>query len=410
MTQKMKNSVLRKYYDDVVVLLFVCATFFNQHLQPSLIFLMFVGLFVSKGSFHFNKAKLSWKNPGIWLLIYFVFHVIGTTYSVDQYEAWLDVSMKLAALVFPIYFLIIGDFEVKKFLDYFARIGAVSVLICVLVAFYKYSILGHNPLKEESEFSLFLHRSYQAVYWSIGALWAFYQMIEKRKVWLHLLMGLVLLLGTFLTFSKAGIIALLLSILIMLIIVIVKYKYYKLAFISVIVMMLSLFTINAITPKPLARFEAMISKLMDSEKAESDFNDSSNIRMLVWETSLEIISKNPLLGVGTGDIGDELNIANREKGYTKLAEDNLNSHNQFLNSGVALGIPAVISLIMVFILNFFYGSLQGENKWFVKLVIAVLFIFMMTESALETQAGIVLFSMLFSMFFFANDQKSTRTL
>ncbi len=58
------------------------------------------------------------------------------------------------------------------------------------------------------------------------------------------------------------------------------------------------------------------------------------------------------MGVGTGDINDEMVSSYEEQGLNELAAKNLNPHNEYLQIAVALGIlPHCFSSFRWFILS-----------------------------------------------------------
>ena len=71
------------------------------------------------------------------------------------------------------------------------------------------------------------------------------------------------------------------------------------AFITSFFILLSLAGINHVTKKPMARFKVMINSVFTSTP---DKSDSNNIRLTVWSSSVDLITENPILGVGTGDV------------------------------------------------------------------------------------------------------------
>ncbi len=333
------------------------------------------------------------------MVLLFLWHIVGVSYSENTDAAWLDVSMKLSFFIFPIFAAFLSRNVVKRLLDYFLFIGALSALICISTVLVQVFIYDYNPLKSESEFSLFMHRSYQATYWVIGFLWSVFRVLEIGKNrWLYLMLAGILALGCFLTFSKAGILILLLSSLAIFLLLIFRYKLYRVALISLLSGVLALFLVNSITAKPLARFQAMTTQLFNTSGPESNPQDSNNARIIMWRTSWEIIEKTPVLGVGTGDVMDELNQANLTNGYVVFAEDNMNSHNQFLNTGVALGLVGMLILVVLFATSIYATIIQCRSKWFVLLTISTMIIFLTTESGFERQAGVVLFSLLICLF------------
>jgi O-antigen ligase len=114
--------------------------------------------------------------------------------------------------------------------------------------------------------------------------------------------------------------------------------------------------------------------------------ESNAARILVWRSSMKVIQENFVFGVGTGDIKDKLKAQYLKDGYTGVAELNMNAHNQFLNTHVAIGIVGSLTLLLSFIFAYL-RSLKQEKT--LSIIVLILFSSLLTESFFETQAGII---------------------
>jgi O-antigen ligase len=120
-----------------------------------------------------------------------------------------------------------------------------------------------------------------------------------------------------------------------------------------------------------------------------NWNESNTVRIVVWNFSLGIIADHPM-GVGTGDVKDQLNAVYRKNGYTLFAENQLNTHNQFFQTGIALGIGGMIVLFLVILGPIFLTFRKPDPIIWV--FVTLIFITCLFESYLERQAGIIFFS------------------
>lgn len=118
--------------------------------------------------------------------------------------------------------------------------------------------------------------------------------------------------------------------------------------------------------------------------------ESSKVRLLIWQTSAEIIKDNFLFGVGTGDVKDVLMSKYKEKGLTGAYKENLNAHNQFLQTFIALGLPGILLLLASFVFPFIL-AIKTRNYIYLAFLIIV-FINFLTESMLETIAGVMFYA------------------
>ena len=120
------------------------------------------------------------------------------------------------------------------------------------------------------------------------------------------------------------------------------------------------------------------------------------MRIEFWKCALNVIKENLFFGVGTGDVKLEFD-RNYEKTASKLpTEWRLRSHNQFLTTTAAFGMLGFVFLISLFIVPLF--NFKDLNSLFVYFLIIV-FLSMLNEDTLETQAGVTFFSFFYFIFY-----------
>jgi O-antigen ligase len=126
--------------------------------------------------------------------------------------------------------------------------------------------------------------------------------------------------------------------------------------------------------------------------------ESNADRMAVWVTAIEIIKKNYVFGVGTGDVKDALMEGYKKNGLIPAYEHKFNAHNQYLQTFVTLGLAGFLALVAILLLPAL-RALKGRQD----LYLAFLLIFAMNilfESMLEIQAGVVFYAF-FNAFLFS---------
>lgn len=124
--------------------------------------------------------------------------------------------------------------------------------------------------------------------------------------------------------------------------------------------------------------------------------NSTSIRYNIWKISADLISEHPLIGVGTGDLKEELVKKYEAYNYQYGIRTRISPHNQFLHTAVILGFLGVSALILLLGSAFI---LAWRNKdWIYLLFILLVFLNCMTESILERQAGILFFAFVNSLF------------
>lgn len=124
------------------------------------------------------------------------------------------------------------------------------------------------------------------------------------------------------------------------------------------------------------------------------------IRYRNWATNFEVIKKSPIVGFGTGDGFDELQRARNPNWHEYIFE--YNSHNQYLETTVQLGILGFISLIMCTLGQLVFSI---KRKDFIYSAMILIFsISCITESLLARQKGVLFFAF-FSCFLFLTSDK-----
>ncbi len=115
-----------------------------------------------------------------------------------------------------------------------------------------------------------------------------------------------------------------------------------------------------------------------------------NSRLMSYELSTQLIKKHPWLGVGAGDIKDQMDSL-YAKVYPDVQQvDRLYPHNQFLVNAVGCGIPAM--LIFVFWYFMPLARLKRNRQSFFFFMVWFMGLFeLMIEPHLEGQLGIFVF-------------------
>lgn len=116
------------------------------------------------------------------------------------------------------------------------------------------------------------------------------------------------------------------------------------------------------------------------------------LRIMNWDCSMEVIAEAPIIGVGTGDVQDHLQACYTAKDYGPMLWNNAhyNSHNQYFQTWLGLGIGGVALLLVVFGVSLVWAVVRRDylHLAFISLII----IGCVTESMLCTQKGVVFFA------------------
>jgi O-antigen ligase len=138
----------------------------------------------------------------------------------------------------------------------------------------------------------------------------------------------------------------------------------------------------------------------DIGKTDQQWGNIS-LRLQEWDASLQIFRDNVLFGVGPGDFKAELVKRYESNGWTVMAKERFDSHNQFIQTLGSLGILGFAVLTIIFAVSFRTAVINRDLLFI--LFLASFIVFSLTESTLEVQKGIVFFTFFNSFFFFSKN-------
>lgn len=346
-----------------------------------------------------KKPNLTWKNPNLWLFLFYMLHIVGLIHTENKSFANLDLGMKSTLAIFPLlFFFYQPKVNWKLFVKIFIAGALFSILINFTISLNLY--LEDHQLSHfyDSRFTHLMHRGYWAVYLCIATFFilklGINTSLNNNKVILFLL-AFIIVAAVLLSLSKMGLILLGFLTLWSLVKVHQSFQNKWVLPICVVLFVCGTYSIYRFTPVVKHRIDAMITTMGKPISAyDMEKPGSTGARVLVWSSSIELIKENFWFGVGTGDIKDELIQRNFDNGYVYVAEKQLNSHNQFLNSHIALGVLAPLFLLMIFISNCVRRSTEDYFYLWRVGIVCMLFLAMLTESMLEVEAGIIPYAFL----------------
>jgi O-antigen ligase len=349
----------------------------------------------------FFKRLLNFRQQEFWFVLFFLVHILGMFWSENTVFGISDISMKLSFFILPTILLLAKiNITAKQIQQVFLFGLTFSLFLLYSMAIFK-SIYNEEDNRWEyfleSEFSGFMHRSYYATYLSIGAVISFVQFfnLSERKIYgsLFFLFSFSLLL----TMSKAGVIVYLFSMLILIFWLFLKKKMFVIGGITIIGLLSVILTMGYFNLGVSQRLYEMVKTENGVKTINNSSTESNNARIIMWSTSLKVIKENLPFGTGTGDIKDELIKKNISLNNMGVVKSKLNSHNQFLNSAVQLGILGIIAMCGIFITQLYKAiSLKSVDLFLMTFIFILSFL---VESFLETQAGIIPFTLMSLLFY-----------
>ncbi len=375
-----------KAFLSVAIILLATSVFFSQSIQDS-----FKNLKSQKGVLLFISSYLV--------------YLVGLLYTSNGSFGMREIEYKLALLLMPI---IVGATPKmsQQRLNYlllgFIVSNFIAALACLIINLIE-NQFSHIPTY--TELSVFVSPNYFILYLNFCLVFLMSKLEKvksKKSTILIILLSLFFICFNLLLVSKMGIIIM------AIILIYFGFKYLKRYSLllppALIIIGLIVGTILINTnPKVKSRFTNLKSAL-SSENIDKSTTESSKVRLLVWEQAINIIKEQPLIGVGTGDSKDSLLEKYEEAGISHALSSRYNAHNQYLEWLITLGILGFL-VLEGYLVYLFYFAIKNSNQlliWF----IVIFSLAFLTESVLETQAGLIFFS-LFSMLLYYHNQPQT---
>jgi O-antigen ligase len=338
-------------------------------------------------------------------LVFYLWQIATLLYSSDLKTGWSNVFGRLSLIIFSLIFFMPGE-KIRtngiQLLRIFSICTAVYVITCFGYALFrsiavKNGIWSFNPHPAEYEwinyffgtdFAYSIHPSYLSMYVLLSVFISFeswYDISLKKGFRIGwLILGVFMLSSIYFISSRAAIIAAIMMISLYALNKIIILKKSRLIWISLIAIL--------IFSLPLIRNNDRLNYVIQGFSNEENFDiRKQDERILVWESAIEIIKKNPVLGVGIGDVRNELVKEYVRMGEDKLSQERLNAHNQFLE--VLLEGGVISFLMFLFILGFMIFIAINEKNLLYGLFIIMMLVFFMFETALYRFAGNSFFSL-----------------
>jgi O-antigen ligase len=372
---------------------------------------LFPGLFIALLCVFFilsleRSYKSFFNDKRLWLvLLFFIFHVISLLYTQNMSEGLSSIEVKLSFLIFPI-ILVFGKPSSQNLLNvvrsYIGGCLAASLGL-LLFAFYRYSSGNDSSVFYYNTFAFYMHPSYLAMYLNFALFLVLHYLIESelsgpKEKMVAGFAFFIFSVTVFLCSSKMGLITLGIIIIYFFSSLLFRSKNLIRSLIILAVSIILLVAFLFYVPEPLSRF-GTLSQVWKGAQLDKTSSESSLVRHFVWQSSREIISENFFLGVGPGDVNDELINNYQKNGFTGALSKHLNAHNQYYQTWMGLGILGLLALLVQF---FLLIKSAVNQRYVLPGAFAVLVgLNFLAESMLQTEAGAVFCAFFLSLFLFS---------
>lgn len=365
------------------------------------------------------RKEINWRrvinNPLlISFLLLYLFDLIGIIYSSNKVAALSIAEKQFPLFVFPLVILTSNSFSrirVEKLLWVFVYSVTIACLCCIGYAFYRnnywdffsspnWFYFSYSDLTEP----IGIQPIYLAFYVEFAV---FIGLIQLHRKWSYMKLRirfLIILLIVSLYFiilllaGKMAILSATIGVAVTLFYFFYRAKRIWLGLVSVLLVILCSAILVSQLPVVKERFLSLFGIEKTSEWVYGDPNKnrpSTEVRLVKWDASLNLISKNWLIGVGPGDVQSELNKVYDQLDFQLGIQENFNSHNQFLQTWLSTGLFGLLAMSATLFLTFKRAIGDGDLLLFILCFIIVANC--LTESILERQYGIFFYSIFLSL-------------
>lgn len=410
-------------------LLFVCSLPFSILVNNISIMLLLLN-WLLEGSFKTKWLQFKKQALAHYFIILYIAYIMGLIYSANSHQGLFELEKKMALFLMP---LLIAT-SPKMVLKDLRLVFKAFIFSCTLATFFCFAYAIYRNYQEDYTLSYL----YNAIFYDIHVpngytylnYWYFtYELfssaVKMHPVYLSMyivfdsclivylwwnkpelskknrIMVLLLLVYNFLVILLLSSRTQLFSLILFGTSFLLYQSYINRKMLRSVLFMLAVyaagFAIILFNPVLKERF-------IDSNKFKTHFSDNKygagglSLRMYKWRYAVETIEKSPLVGTGTGDAQDQLQLTYKKHDFKIAYDERYNAHNQFLQTFLEIGIGGLLLLCVGFFVPL-YLAIKGR-KWLYVVFILVFLISCLTESMLEANKGIVFYAFFNSLFAF----------
>ncbi len=407
------NQTLQKLnytFSEILLLIIAFTLPFYQQVSIFAIIALVIAWIVQK---KYLSIDITFKNaPFIFILIgFFVLHLVGLLWSDDLQYGWKDIETKLSFLIFPLFLgtTFITEKVINKIKQTFIAGNIIACIYCLITAIINYVHTNDQTVFFYKFYSSLLHVTYFTIYLNLVLLflledaikhWNSFITLKKTRL---IAVMIFIVLNILLLSARTAIATSLITVLFYSIIQIRKYKKgIAILVISLIGVALLNFKITQLYNR-YKQVEDVImqnnpeAKPVEPATPETPAYNSTQSRIEFWKSAAAVIKRNWLIGVGTGDLKEELVKQYQANNFQYGVENRFSPHNQYLHTGVILGVVGITLLLCCLLLPLRLAILQ--RNWLYICFQVIIILNAITESILERQNGIIFYAF-FSVLFY----------
>ncbi|MBR9920070.1 MAG: O-antigen ligase family protein [Bacteroidetes bacterium] len=351
-----------------------------------------------QGYFYFSAFRLKRMYPLIGL---FLIYMLGISWSDFQAVGWREVETKLSLFIFPLLFFVgppnQGTTYFPMRMSYLLGCTA-AMAICLIAGLFSWFKTGEPDFGYKALGApLAFHPTYFALYLNFG-------IVLAADIWLkgkdtrygYRIFILVSLLFVVLLAARMQLLMLLFIGLLVYVVKAIRRGKILRSFLQAMAALLLLAALAWIIPTTRHRIQRTVQEFSTSDAS------SGNIRSELWQAAISAWKEAPIIGHGTGNAQAVLVQEYTAMGCSACLENDLNVHNQYLQTAVELGSLGLLYLIVVLLYPWALPRARRQSVFMLFLLLFALSV--STESMLATQRGAMFFGFFYA--FFMWDSKS----
>jgi hypothetical protein len=329
----------------------------------------------------------------------FFLYLIAYIFSEKDHDAFHTMFTKMSFLLFPV-FLIYESYlskeTEKKLILIFSFALCLGFLYEIGYSIYINYILTDdlNWYKIFNRMSLskgIMHPGYYSNYFMLAIVWQYFNPNRFRNFFI-LFFTIVLLL----LISRIVILFYLIFILYVTVSFVLKSKKPILTGVFMLVIFITACFGLYQTKTIKYRVDETIRGINNTQ-ANVGYSAATASRRIAYSVEIKLIMEKPVLGYGLGNANEILQSRLVESGYNKLSK-RMHTHSHYLNAWLQIGVLGFgwIVFLLGYLAVEFRKTKNHVGLWFTLLVALNL----MTDDMLEIQAGVVFFTLIWSLFYF----------
>lgn len=360
-----------------------------------------------------EKFRLMRERPLIILFgVFYLLFWIGMIWTSNTKEGLFDLEQKSFLFILPLVIgtsVTYGEREKYLTLKIFVATCLLSTIICLVNAFSRLSVTGDPKVFYYLELasSIHFHPPYFGMYIAFSILIIFSFLFRDGvgvQLSRYVMSGLAVYLFCFMILLSAR-----MATIFLVLVVVIGVIYYFVRVRKVLGGVLILMVIFSLSTLIISKSQYLKDRIVKPLTSDISITGGGgetglSIRLVKWKCSLEGFFETSMLGVGTGDGLDYLfKCYEKENFWGMHSQYQYNSHNQYLQTALTLGLPGVLALLACLGVPF-VASVRRNDYLFLTFI--ALFSFCgLTESLLERQWGLVFAAFFIPLFYFGNTDK-----